>query len=67
MDLKAFCLLCCWNSALYSLQHCAVAAVHPKRKQVTELLLRKGANVNEKNKEYVSEIFTFSKDSVIGV
>uniref|UniRef100_A0A8B9QVB8 Poly [ADP-ribose] polymerase n=1 Tax=Anas platyrhynchos TaxID=8839 RepID=A0A8B9QVB8_ANAPL len=24
--------------------HCAVAAVHPKRKQVTELLLRKGAN-----------------------
>lgn len=35
------------------LQHCAVSSLHPKRKQVTELLLRKGANVNEKNKEYV--------------
>ena len=33
------------------LQHCAVASPHPKRKQVTELLLRKGANINEKNKE----------------
>uniref|UniRef100_A0A3Q1FK36 Poly [ADP-ribose] polymerase n=1 Tax=Acanthochromis polyacanthus TaxID=80966 RepID=A0A3Q1FK36_9TELE len=33
--------------------HCAVASPHPKRKQVTELLLRKGANVNEKNKECV--------------
>lgn len=32
-------------------QHCAVASPHPKRKQVTELLLRKGANINEKNKE----------------
>ncbi|MEQ2165971.1 hypothetical protein GOODEAATRI_022705 [Goodea atripinnis] len=31
--------------------HCAVASPHPKRKQVTELLLRKGANINEKNKE----------------
>uniref|UniRef100_A0A3B3ZAA5 Poly [ADP-ribose] polymerase n=1 Tax=Periophthalmus magnuspinnatus TaxID=409849 RepID=A0A3B3ZAA5_9GOBI len=30
--------------------HCAVASPHPKRKQVTELLLRKGANINEKNK-----------------
>lgn len=35
-------------------QHCAVASPHPKRKQVTELLLRKGANVNEKNKEWVN-------------
>lgn len=35
----------------FTLQHCAVASLHPKRKQVTELLLRKGANVNEKNKE----------------
>ncbi|KAG2465807.1 TNKS1 protein, partial [Polypterus senegalus] len=31
--------------------HCAVASPHPKRKQVAELLLRKGANVNEKNKD----------------
>lgn len=56
-----------WCFIFTSLQHCAVAAVHPKRKQVTELLLRKGANVNEKNKEYVPEIFTFSKDSAIGM
>ncbi|KAL2091699.1 hypothetical protein ACEWY4_011515 [Coilia grayii] len=34
--------------------HCAVASPHPKRKQVTELLLRKGANVNEKNKDFMS-------------
>uniref|UniRef100_A0A8C1DF13 Tankyrase, TRF1-interacting ankyrin-related ADP-ribose polymerase b n=2 Tax=Cyprinus carpio TaxID=7962 RepID=A0A8C1DF13_CYPCA len=32
--------------------HCAVASPHPKRKQVTELLLRKGANIHEKNKEH---------------
>uniref|UniRef100_A0A674HIQ3 Poly [ADP-ribose] polymerase n=1 Tax=Taeniopygia guttata TaxID=59729 RepID=A0A674HIQ3_TAEGU len=36
--------------------HCAVAAVHPKRKQVTELLLRKGANVNEKNKDFMTPL-----------
>lgn len=34
-------------------QHCAVASPHPKRKQVTEMLLRKGANIHEKNKEWV--------------
>ncbi|XP_063051733.1 tankyrase, TRF1-interacting ankyrin-related ADP-ribose polymerase b isoform X2 [Engraulis encrasicolus] len=34
--------------------HCAVASPHPKRKQVTELLLRKGANVNEKNKDFMT-------------
>uniref|UniRef100_A0A673T0D2 Poly [ADP-ribose] polymerase n=1 Tax=Suricata suricatta TaxID=37032 RepID=A0A673T0D2_SURSU len=36
--------------------HCAVASLHPKRKQVTELLLRKGANVNEKNKEFMTPL-----------
>uniref|UniRef100_A0A803W5B0 Poly [ADP-ribose] polymerase n=1 Tax=Ficedula albicollis TaxID=59894 RepID=A0A803W5B0_FICAL len=36
--------------------HCAVAALHPKRKQVTELLLRKGANVNEKNKDFMTPL-----------
>uniref|UniRef100_A0A8C7A4H6 Poly [ADP-ribose] polymerase n=1 Tax=Nothoprocta perdicaria TaxID=30464 RepID=A0A8C7A4H6_NOTPE len=36
--------------------HCAVAAAHPKRKQVTELLLRKGANVNEKNKDFMTPL-----------
>ncbi|XP_036314882.1 poly [ADP-ribose] polymerase tankyrase-1 isoform X3 [Pipistrellus kuhlii] len=36
--------------------HCAVASLHPKRKQVTELLLRKGANVNEKNKDFMTPL-----------
>ncbi|OXB66673.1 UNVERIFIED_CONTAM: hypothetical protein H355_003695 [Colinus virginianus] len=31
--------------------HCAAASPYPKRKQVCELLLRKGANINEKTKE----------------
>ncbi|KAJ0170043.1 hypothetical protein K1T71_014649 [Dendrolimus kikuchii] len=31
--------------------HCAAASVYPKRKQVMEMLIRKGARVNEKNKE----------------
>ncbi|XP_060738826.1 tankyrase, TRF1-interacting ankyrin-related ADP-ribose polymerase b isoform X3 [Tachysurus vachellii] len=34
--------------------HCAVASPHPKRKQVTELLLRKGANIHEKNKDFMT-------------
>ncbi|XP_031426376.1 tankyrase, TRF1-interacting ankyrin-related ADP-ribose polymerase b [Clupea harengus] len=34
--------------------HCSVASPHPKRKQVTELLLRKGTNVNEKNKDFMT-------------
>ncbi|XP_077992722.1 poly [ADP-ribose] polymerase tankyrase-2-like [Glandiceps talaboti] len=34
--------------------HCAVASVFPKRKQVTELLIRKGANVNDKNKDFLT-------------
>ncbi|XP_045506072.1 poly [ADP-ribose] polymerase tankyrase [Colias croceus] len=29
--------------------HCAAASVYPKRKQVMEILIRKGARVNEKN------------------
>lgn len=36
--------------------HCAVASPHPKRKQVAELLLRKGANVNEKNKDFMTPL-----------
>ncbi|KAM9820432.1 LOW QUALITY PROTEIN: poly [ADP-ribose] polymerase tankyrase-1-like [Neosynchiropus ocellatus] len=36
--------------------HCAVASPHPKRKQLTELLLRKGANVNEKNKDFMTPL-----------
>lgn len=48
-------LISCWlvsaDIGVAVLQHCAVASPHPKRKQVTELLLRKGANINDKNKE----------------
>ncbi|XP_004911093.1 poly [ADP-ribose] polymerase tankyrase-1 isoform X4 [Xenopus tropicalis] len=36
--------------------HCAVASLHPKRKQITELLLRKGASVNEKNKDFMTPL-----------
>uniref|UniRef100_A0A3B3QHP8 Poly [ADP-ribose] polymerase n=1 Tax=Paramormyrops kingsleyae TaxID=1676925 RepID=A0A3B3QHP8_9TELE len=36
--------------------HCVAASPHPKRKQVTELLLRKGANVNEKNKDFMTPL-----------
>ncbi|XP_072943225.1 poly [ADP-ribose] polymerase tankyrase [Epargyreus clarus] len=31
--------------------HCAAGSVYPKRKQVMEMLIRKGARVNEKNKD----------------
>jgi len=34
-----------------TLQHCAAASPFPKRKQVVDALVRKGANLNEKNKE----------------
>ncbi|KAG9261609.1 tankyrase-1 isoform X2 [Astyanax mexicanus] len=34
--------------------HCVVASPHPKRKQVTELLLRKGANIHDKNKDFMT-------------
>ncbi|CAL8318004.1 unnamed protein product [Lota lota] len=43
--------------------HCAVACVHPKRKQLTELLLRKGANVNDKNKECVTPLHVAAERS----
>lgn len=32
-------------------QHCASASPYPKRKQVCEILLRKGASINDKTKE----------------
>ena len=34
-----------------SFQHCSAASPFPKRKHVTEALIRKGANLNDKNKE----------------
>ncbi|XP_043916872.1 poly [ADP-ribose] polymerase tankyrase-1 [Protopterus annectens] len=41
--------------------HCAVASPHPKRKQIAELLLRKGANANEKNKEFMTPLHVASE------
>ncbi|KAG8593827.1 hypothetical protein GDO81_000961 [Engystomops pustulosus] len=41
--------------------HCAVASLHPKRKQITELLLRKGASVNEKNKDFMTPLHVASE------
>uniref|UniRef100_S4RWH8 Poly [ADP-ribose] polymerase n=1 Tax=Petromyzon marinus TaxID=7757 RepID=S4RWH8_PETMA len=40
--------------------HCAVASPYPKRKQVSELLLRKGANVNEKTKDLLTPLHVAS-------
>lgn len=34
--------------------HCTTQCVYPKRKQVLELLLRKGALINEKNKDFLT-------------
>lgn len=36
--------------------HCAVVSVYPKRKQVVEILVRKGASLNEKNKEFLTPL-----------
>ncbi|XP_078717480.1 poly [ADP-ribose] polymerase tankyrase-2-like isoform X1 [Lampetra fluviatilis] len=40
--------------------HCAVASPYPKRKQVSELLLRKGGNVNEKTKDLLTPLHVAS-------
>ena len=36
--------------------HCAVASPFPKRKQVVETLCRKGCNLNDKNKEFLTPL-----------
>ncbi|CAH1784885.1 unnamed protein product, partial [Owenia fusiformis] len=36
--------------------HCAAASPFPKRKQVTEALIRKGANLNDKNKDMLTPL-----------
>lgn len=36
--------------------HCAVMSIYPKRKQVVEILIRKGAALNEKNKEFLTPL-----------
>lgn len=41
--------------------HCAAASPYLKRKQVCELLLRKGANVNEKTKDFLTPLHVASE------
>uniref|UniRef100_A0A7N8XM40 Poly [ADP-ribose] polymerase n=1 Tax=Mastacembelus armatus TaxID=205130 RepID=A0A7N8XM40_9TELE len=41
--------------------HCASASPYPKRKQVCELLLRKGANVNAKTKDLLTPLHLASE------
>lgn len=36
--------------------HCAVSSPFPKRKAVVEMLYRKGANLNDKNKEFLTPL-----------
>lgn len=49
-------ILCTFN--LFS-QHFAVMSPFPKKKQIIELFIRKGANINDKNKEWVFLSFIF--------
>ncbi|XP_031410443.1 poly [ADP-ribose] polymerase tankyrase-2 [Meleagris gallopavo] len=42
-------------------KHCAAASPYPKRKQVCELLLRKGANINEKTKDFLTPLHVASE------
>ncbi|XP_021431458.2 poly [ADP-ribose] polymerase tankyrase-2 isoform X1 [Oncorhynchus mykiss] len=43
--------------------HCAATSPYPKRKQVCELLLRKGANVNEKTNDFLTPLHLASEKS----
>ncbi|KAJ8264368.1 hypothetical protein GJAV_G00148350 [Gymnothorax javanicus] len=43
--------------------HCAATSPYPKRKQVCELLLRKGANVNDKTKDFLTPLHLASEKS----
>ena len=43
--------------------HCAVASPFPKRKSVVEILYRKGANLNEKNKDFLTPLHVAAEKS----
>ncbi|XP_073684338.1 poly [ADP-ribose] polymerase tankyrase-2 isoform X2 [Garra rufa] len=43
--------------------HCVSKSPYPKRKQICELLLRKGANVNEKNKDFLTPLHLAAEKS----
>lgn len=43
--------------------HCAVASPYPKRKHIAEALIRKGANLNDKNKDFLTPLHVTSEKS----
>uniref|UniRef100_A0A8C1GGF7 Poly [ADP-ribose] polymerase n=1 Tax=Cyprinus carpio TaxID=7962 RepID=A0A8C1GGF7_CYPCA len=43
--------------------HCVSTSPYPKRKQICELLLRKGASVNEKNKDFLTPLHLAAEKS----
>lgn len=43
--------------------HCAVVSAHPKQKQIVEMLLRKGALLNEKNKDFMTPLHLAAEHS----
>ncbi|XP_077062293.1 poly [ADP-ribose] polymerase tankyrase-2-like isoform X3 [Siphateles boraxobius] len=43
--------------------HCVSTSPYPKRKEICELLLRKGANVNEKNKDFLTPLHLAAEKS----
>ena len=49
-----------WTGVLYvvgdNCLHCAVSSPFPKRKSIVETLCRKGCNLNEKNKEFLTPL-----------
>ncbi|KAI8499774.1 hypothetical protein Bbelb_228250 [Branchiostoma belcheri] len=47
--------------------HCAALSPYPKRRQITELLIRKGANLNDKNKEFLTPLHVASDKCYIDV
>ncbi|XP_061491464.1 poly [ADP-ribose] polymerase tankyrase-2 isoform X4 [Rhineura floridana] len=49
------------NNCLTVREHCAAASSYSKRKQVCELLLRKGANINEKTKDFLTPLHVASE------
>lgn len=47
--------------------HCAVASPYPKRRQITEILIKKGASLNEKNKEHLTPLHIASEKAHLDV
>ncbi|XP_051523542.1 poly [ADP-ribose] polymerase tankyrase-2 isoform X1 [Myxocyprinus asiaticus] len=43
--------------------HCVSTSPYPKRKQICELLLRMGANINEKNKDFLTPLHLAAEKS----